>query len=84
MRQPLLEEHQTEPLLTYRQLERELGVKKNTLFYWVSKGEIPHVRLGARTVRFRRSDLEAWLASRRVGAGERISEVPTPRGRSAA
>lgn len=51
----------SEALLTYAQVAAELHVKKGTLFYWVSQGLIPHIRLAPRTVRFRREDLRRWL-----------------------
>lgn len=52
--------------LKYTQAAVLLNVKVNTLYCWVSRGVIPHVRLSPRVVRFRRKDLDAWLAERSV------------------
>ncbi len=57
-----------EPLLTYDQLAADLDIPLGTLFAWVSNREIPHLRLGPRTVRFRRSEIENWLKERAVPA----------------
>ena len=59
-------------ILTYADVCRRYKLKRGTLYCWVSQGSIPHVRLGPRTVRFRRSDLEQWLAERTVGSGPQL------------
>lgn len=51
--------------LKYAQAAVLLSVKVPTLYSWVSRGLIPHVRLSPRVVRFRRDDLERWLEQRR-------------------
>jgi len=53
-------------LLTYDEVSEEFSVPKGTLFWWVARRAIPHVRLGPRSVRFRRPDLEQWLQARVV------------------
>ncbi len=58
-------------LYGYEWLEARLGVKRATLASWVSRGRIPHVRLGDRLVRFDEAEIEAWLGQRRVAVGER-------------
>ena len=35
-----------------------------TLYEWCKAGVVPHIRLGTRLLRFRRSTLETWLADR--------------------
>ena len=62
-----------DPLLTYAQAARHLGVPLSWLRSWVRRRAVPHLRLGERCVRFRRTDLDAHF--KRV-------EVParTPRG----
>jgi excisionase family DNA binding protein len=35
-----------------------------TLYEWCKRGVVPHIRVGRRLLRFRRSTLEAWLADR--------------------
>lgn len=43
-----------------------LGLRPQTLAAWASRGEgPPFVKVG-RSVRYRKSDLDAWLASRTV------------------
>ncbi len=71
-----------EPLLTYSQVAAELHVKKGTLFYWVARGEIPYVRLGPRTVRFRRDELMRWLEARAVRELEPSVEANSCRDRA--
>ncbi len=44
-----------------------LGCGVNSLYIMCRRGEVPHVRLGKRSLRFRRSDLEAWLDAKREG-----------------
>lgn len=56
-------------LLTYEQASALLNIPRGTLASMVSRRQIPHVRLGARTVRFHESELLDWLAERRVSAG---------------
>lgn len=54
-------------LLTTAQAAAFLGLKQNTLEHWRIYGKGPAiVRLSPRTVRYRRLDLEAWVASRVV------------------
>lgn len=44
---------------------RVLGVARQTLARWRCEGQGPaFVKLGARLVGYRRTDLDAWLASR--------------------
>lgn len=65
-----MEMHESEtakrPFLTYAQTAELLGVKQGTLYAWVSRRVIPFVRLSPRVVRFRRVDLDTWLAERQV------------------
>ena len=53
------EDKRTEGLLTVQEAADYLGYAKGTIYQKVSKGEIPHVKLG-RAVRFRRRDLDEW------------------------
>ncbi len=53
-------------MLTYQQAASMIGVPVGTLYAWVHNRAIPHVRLGARLVRFRRGDLRQWLEERTV------------------
>jgi len=55
-------------MLDYNQLAEEFNIKKGTLHCWVHQHKIPHVRLGPRFVRFRRSEIEAWMREKDVPA----------------
>jgi excisionase family DNA binding protein len=52
--------------MTYAQLSVMLNVPTNTLYDWVRNRRIPHHRFGPRTVRFKRDEILAWDAGRRV------------------
>ncbi len=49
-------------LLTIWQTARELAVTTGTIRSWIGARKIGHVRLGARTIRVRRSELERLIA----------------------
>ena len=55
-------------LLTYRELSDLLNIPVGSLYCKVFRGEIPHLRLGKRTVRFDEAAIAAWLAARSGGA----------------
>ena len=51
-------------MLTYVGLARMTGIRRGTLYSMVCRGEIPHFRLAPRIVRFKASEIGAWMASR--------------------
>ena len=53
-------------MITYRELAQRWNVPIGTIYSWVARGCIPHVRLGDRSVRFEPAVLEQWMARRRV------------------
>lgn len=53
-------------MLDYRGAAAFLGIKVNTLYSLVSRGEIPHARFGRRLVRFSRAALVEWVKERTV------------------
>lgn len=55
-----------EPLLTARELAELLGLSASTVLDWFEAGRLPGFKLG-RAVRFRESEVEAWLEAQRVG-----------------
>ena len=57
----------TESLMTARQVASYLNCSATTVRRMATRGQIPHYRLG-KLVRFRRGDVEAWLA--RVHRGD--------------
>ncbi len=64
-----------EKLLTITEVAELLGYKKlNPLYMLVHRRQIPFVRLGERILRFRLSDIEAWIESRK-----HVVESPAPK-----
>lgn len=57
-------------LLTARELGEHLGFKAGTIVDWYEAGEIPGFKIGGR-LRFRLSEVEAWLEQHRGKAGAR-------------
>lgn len=55
-------------LLTYSEAAEFLSVPVGTLRRLVYSKAVPHLRLGARTVRFRHAELDAWVAACAVPA----------------
>jgi excisionase family DNA binding protein len=54
-------------LLDVREAAALLRIAPGTLYHWLSESrDVPVVRLGARCVRFRRSDLEQWISEKCV------------------
>lgn len=59
----------TTRLLTAQELADELGVPLKTVYVWNAKGTGPaRVKIG-KHVRYRRADLESWLATQVVPGG---------------
>ena len=58
-----------ERLLTARQVSEALGLKRGTIYVWVHEGQIPHYKLGKKSVRFRASEVERWLQDQAKGVG---------------
>ena len=49
-------------LLTDQQAAAILAVEPRTLRLWRQSRGLPHLRLTSKVIRYRRSDLDAWLA----------------------
>jgi len=58
----------TDRLLRAREVADLLGLSPATVLDWFESGRLPGFRLSSRAVRFRESEVEAWVESRR---GER-------------
>jgi excisionase family DNA binding protein len=59
-------------LMSYEQVAAEIGIHHKTLYRMVVKGEFPEPeRIGHRTVRFRRADVEAWVVTLGRKSGKR-------------
>ena len=52
--------------MNYDELSTLLKVKKGTLYHWVYRKKIPFIRLSERVVRFRLSEITAWLNDRSI------------------
>jgi excisionase family DNA binding protein len=50
-------------LINISEASELLGIRKNTLYEWVVQRKIPYIKVG-RLVKFRKEDLEAWIAKR--------------------
>ena len=57
-----------EKLLSVDEVSEMLGVTKATIYSWTSRNKIPHIKLSKRLLKFRKNDIEAWIAKRAVGA----------------
>ncbi|SFH38320.1 DNA binding domain-containing protein, excisionase family [Nitrosospira sp. Nsp14] len=77
----LLENRPTDPLLSTLEAASYLGLADNTLPVWRSTGryDVPYIKVG-RLVRYRKSDLDSFLARRTQGQikGEVITTVLRP------
>jgi excisionase family DNA binding protein len=49
--------------LTVREAAKFLGVSTQTVYLWVERKQIPHLRVMGRNIRFLKSDLEPFRAS---------------------
>ena len=57
-------------LLTSEEVSKILGIRVQSLAVWrLHKRELPFIHVG-RLVRYRRSDIEAWLEAQTVSVGE--------------
>jgi excisionase family DNA binding protein len=58
--------------LTVRDAAQFLGVSAQTVYLWVERKQIPHLRVMGRNVRFLKSDLEPFRAAfkQEVGNGK--------------
>ena len=48
---------------TVREAAKFLGVSPQTVYLWVERKQIPHLRVMGRNIRFLKSDLETFRAS---------------------
>jgi excisionase family DNA binding protein len=55
--------HPEEYPLTVREAAKYLGVSSQSVYLWVERKQIPHLRVMGRNIRFLKSDLETFRAS---------------------
>ena len=56
--------------LTVKEAARFLGVSPQTVYAWVERRQIPHLRVMGRNIQFLRSELSAFRANVSTGGGE--------------
>lgn len=57
--------HKAANLIRRPEVEARTGLSRSTLYEWMKRGEFPQpVKLGARIVAWRESDVTEWLESR--------------------
>jgi excisionase family DNA binding protein len=49
--------------VTVREAAKYLGVSTQTVYLWVERKQIPHLRVMGRNIRFLKSDLDSFRAS---------------------
>jgi excisionase family DNA binding protein len=52
-----------EPPMRIKEAAKFLGVSPQTVYLWVERKQIPHLRVMGRNIRFLKSDLESFRAS---------------------
>lgn len=58
-----------ERILRRPEVESRTGLSRSTIYDWMKRGEFPQpVKLGARLVAWRESDVNAWLEARETKA----------------
>jgi len=55
--------HPEEYPLTVREAAKYLGVSPQSVYLWVERKQIPHLRVMGRNIRFLKSELETFRAS---------------------
>lgn len=65
-----------ERLLSVAEAANVLGIKTGTLYFWVCRKIIPHVKLSSSVLRFREKDLEEFIAARFVSSNNSITAIP--------
>jgi excisionase family DNA binding protein len=53
----------SEPPLNVKEAAKFLGVSPQTVYLWVERKQIPHLRVMGRNIRFLKSDLDSFRAS---------------------
>ena len=62
-----IEQRNPEFPMTVRDAAVYLGVSSQTVYLWVERKQIPHLRVMGRNIRFLKSDLEPFRASVKQG-----------------
>jgi len=65
-------------LLTTDDVARMLKVNKRTIYYWVERKKIPHIKINNKLIRFRPVDIQEFIEKNLVnpdGVDETVDEV---------
>jgi excisionase family DNA binding protein len=62
-RRPITINVDFEPPLNVKEAAKFLGVSPQTVYLWVERKQIPHLRVMGRNIRFLKSDLDSFRAS---------------------
>lgn len=57
---------ENDPLMDIRGASAFTDLSVGTLYHFVSEGRIPFIRISRRCIKFRRSDIEAWLLEKTI------------------
>jgi excisionase family DNA binding protein len=57
------QDHALEPPVNVKEAAKFRGVSPQTVYLWVERKQIPHLRVMGRNIRFLKSDLESFRAS---------------------
>jgi excisionase family DNA binding protein len=68
-------------LLTVRKVADLLSVSSETVLRWTRRGDLPAIRLPGGALRYRETEIEAWLTAHGTGAPVRCPEWSTRRPR---
>lgn len=52
--------------LTPKELEEEYGLKEKTMSKYRMDGRIPHYKVGAKFIRYKREEIDEWIISHKV------------------
>jgi excisionase family DNA binding protein len=55
-------------LLTTREVAEQLGVTRETILRWTRRGVLPAFRLPGGAIRYRQTELDAWIETHATGA----------------
>lgn len=61
-------------LWTIKDVCERTQIKDRSIYYLIQTGQIPHVRLADRIIRFEPEAIEQWIAARRQEVREKAKE----------
>jgi excisionase family DNA binding protein len=67
-------------IMTAAEAAEYLQIHIKTLYEWIKAGDLPVVKLGPRSTRIRKADIDAFLASRLTTGPAAVEEAPSVTG----